>query len=88
MSDRTFDRTSDFAWLSKFQELCERIIDRLRSPLVVPCQLVAVHPEGVHLKEDLSLHRLAVLLNVNRSYLSSLFRRQTGRKLTDYVISA
>ena len=27
MSDRTFDRTSDFAWLSKFQKLCERIID-------------------------------------------------------------
>ena len=77
-----------FAWLCKFQELCERIIDRLRSPLVVPCQLVAVHPEGVHLKEDLSLHRMAVPLNVNRSYLSSLFRRQTGRKLTDYVISA
>ena len=31
---------------------------------------------------------MAVLLNVNRSYLSSLFRRQTGRKLTDYVTSA
>jgi len=34
---------------------------------------------------DLSLHTLAGLLNVNASYLSTLFHRETGRTVTEYV---
>lgn len=37
------------------------------------------------LTADLSLHTQAELLNVNSSYLSTLFRKETGVTLTDYV---
>lgn len=36
---------------------------------------------------DLSLHTLASLQNLNASYLSSLFRKETGKTVTDYVNS-
>lgn len=35
--------------------------------------------------EDLSLRNLAKQLNVNPSYLSNLFRKETGKTLTEYV---
>lgn len=37
------------------------------------------------LTADLSLNALSSLLNVNASYLSSLFKKETGSTLTDYV---
>ncbi len=37
------------------------------------------------LTSDLSLSRQAEILNVNASYLSSLFKKETGMTLTDYV---
>ena len=37
------------------------------------------------LTADLSLKKQAELLNVNASYLSTLFKKETGMTLTDYV---
>lgn len=37
------------------------------------------------LTADLSLHRQAEMLNVNASYLSTLFKKETGMTLTEYV---
>lgn len=37
------------------------------------------------LTADLGLKHLAGILNVNASYLSALFKKETGRTLTDYV---
>lgn len=37
------------------------------------------------LSNDLSLRALAAVLNVNASYLSALFRKETGQTLTEYV---
>lgn len=37
------------------------------------------------LTADLSLHKLAEMFSINASYLSSLFKRETGKTLTDYV---
>ena len=37
------------------------------------------------LTADLSLKRFLSLLNVNASYLSSLFKKETGKNLTEYV---
>lgn len=37
------------------------------------------------LTADLGLKRLAEILNVNASYLSALFKKETGRTLTEYV---
>ena len=38
-----------------------------------------------NLAGDLSLHTLAALQNLNASYLSALFHKETGKTLTDYV---
>jgi YesN/AraC family two-component response regulator len=37
------------------------------------------------LTADLSLHRQAEMLNINASYLSTLFKKETGMTLTEYV---
>lgn len=37
------------------------------------------------LAADLTLRRMAALLNVNASYLSALFKKETGKSLTEYV---
>ena len=39
------------------------------------------------LKQDLTLKNIASELNVNASYLSTLFKKETGKTLTDYVNS-
>ncbi len=39
------------------------------------------------LKQDLTLKTVASHLNVNASYLSTLFKKETGKTLTDYVNS-
>lgn len=38
-----------------------------------------------HISEDLSLRTLATKFNVNRSYLSSLFKKETGKQFTEYI---
>lgn len=38
-----------------------------------------------NLSEDLRLHTLAQKVNVRARYLSSLFKKETGSTLTDYV---
>lgn len=38
-----------------------------------------------NLAGDLSLHTLAALHNLNASYLSTLFHKETGKTITDYV---
>ena len=40
-----------------------------------------------NLAGDLNLHTLAALQNLNASYLSSLFHKETGKTVTDYVTS-
>lgn len=50
--------------------------------LLVQRVLTAVDSD---LTADLGLKRIASHLNVNASYLSSLFRKETGRTLTEYV---
>jgi len=39
------------------------------------------------LTAELNLHTLAALQNINPSYLSNLFRKETGKTLTAYIIS-
>ena len=51
------------------------------SPLI---QKVITHIDA-DLTVDLSLYSLAKMLNVNASYLSSLFKKETGATLTEYV---
>ena len=37
---------------------------------------------------ELNLHTLALLHNINSSYLSTLFRKETGKTLTEYITTA
>lgn len=39
-----------------------------------------------HLHEDISVEMMAALLKLNRSYLSRLFKNETGESLSDYLI--
>lgn len=66
---------------------------------VAYCQLVKKHSSKIYssliqqtiihidsdLEGDLSLNVLAAKLNVNGSYLSSLFKKEMGQTLTDYI---
>lgn len=54
---------------------------RFRSP---PVERILIYVEA-DLRTDLSLKTLAEYLGVNPSYLSSLFSRELGMSLTDYV---
>ena len=38
-----------------------------------------------HYMEDLTLNRLAEMFNISKTYLSNLFRRETGVTLTEYI---
>lgn len=49
-----------------------------------PIQKAIILIEG-NLSGDLSLTRLARELNVNSSYLSTLFKKETGNTVTDYI---
>ena len=63
------------------------------------CSLVRKHAAGTHspliqkaiyridfdLTADLSLHATAAFLNVNPSYLSTVFKKELGMTFTDYV---
>lgn len=49
-----------------------------------PIQNAILLIEG-NLSGDLSLTRLAKELNVNSSYLSTLFKKETGKTVTDYI---
>ena len=54
---------------------------RRYSPIVQ--KAVACIESGI--SDDLSLSSMAVALNVNPSYLSSLFKKETGQTITEYV---
>lgn len=73
--------------LSMVTQYCERV-RQYSAAGYSPMVREAIYYIGGHLGDDLTLHRLADMLNVNRSYLSGLFRRETGRNLTDYVNTA
>lgn len=45
-----------------------------------------VHYVSLNLQKDLSLDHLSDLLSLNKSYLSSLFKKETGITLTDFVV--
>lgn len=55
--------------------------ERVCSKPVVQCQDFIRH----HLMERISLNKLAEFVNLNPSYLSTLFKRETGLSVTDYI---
>ncbi len=69
-----------------FKSYCKLVKKHSTSRYSSLVQKVVIYVDS-NLSADLKLSELAKLLNVNSSYLSTLFRKETGCTLTDYVNS-
>lgn len=79
----TVKRTGE-VMTSMFEEYCQLVREnsaREYSPLVQRAVLYV----DVNMDQNLSLKALAAAQNVNASYLSARFRKETGQTLTEYV---
>ena len=91
--------SSDFAKKIEKIKSVQEGIDMMHDMIYKYCSLVKNHSMKNYsllvqkvitiidsdLTADLSLHRQAEMLNVNASYLSTLFKKETGLTLTEYV---
>ena len=91
--------SSDFAKKVEKIKSVQEGIDMMHDMIYKYCSLVKNHSMKNYsllvqkvitiidsdLTADLSLHRQAEMLNVNASYLSTLFKKETGMTLTEYV---
>lgn len=66
------------------QEYCGFVQNHNIKGYTLPIQKAVIHINA-NLSDDLSLNVLAERINVNASYLSSLFKREVGIPLTEYV---
>ena len=67
-----------------FRDYCQLVRKHATKNYSPPVQKTLLYIES-NLTENLSLRTLAETLNVSSSYLSSLFRKETGQTLTDYI---
>lgn len=67
-----------------FKEYCRLVKKNSTQNYSSPVQKAIVFID-TDLTADLSLNRLATLQNISASYLSALFKKETGVTLTDYV---
>lgn len=70
--------------LDMFRDYCGLVHSCATQQYSAPIQRVILYIDG-NLTEDLRLQTLADLHNISAGYLSSLFRKETGSTLTDYV---
>ena len=91
--------SSDFARKIESIPTVEKGTDLMRDMVRTYCRLVRKHSMKQYspivqkavaciesgLSNDLSLSALASVLSVNASYLSALFRKETGKTVTEYV---
>ncbi len=68
------------------QSYCRLVRKHATKGYSSPIQKAVILIEG-DLSGDLSLTRLARELNVNSSYLSTLFKKETGSTVTDYIVN-
>ncbi len=66
------------------QGYCRLVREHTTKGYSAPIQKAILLIEG-SLSDDLSLTRLAKELNVNGSYLSTLFKKETGKTVTDFI---
>ena len=67
-----------------FREYCGLVRSCATQQYSAQVQRVILYIDG-NLTEELNLHTLAAAHNISAGYLSSLFRKETGTTLTDYV---
>ena len=78
-SDNVFD-----LWNDMIQKYCSLVNTHTTRNYSLPVQKVITRI-NYDIAADLSLNATASLLNINPSYLSALFKKETGYTLTDYV---
>lgn len=67
-----------------FREYCRLVRHHSMKNYSPPVQKALLYIDG-NLTDNLSLSTIAEVLNVSSSYLSGLFRKETGHTLTDYI---
>jgi len=67
-----------------YTDYCRLVKNHATQNLTPPVQKAVMHI-NFGLSGDLSLHALAEAQNINASYLSSLFKKEMGQTVTDYV---
>ena len=67
-----------------FRDYCRLVRQHSMKNYSPPVQKALLYIDG-NLTDNLSLRTVAEALNVSSSYLSSLFRKETGHTLTDYI---
>lgn len=82
----TFTRSDNILdlWNEMLQKYCTLVNNHSTREYSLPIQKVIIQI-NLDLSADLSLKALAEFLNVNASYLSNLFRKETGMTVTTYV---
>lgn len=71
-------------WSDMIQKYCTLVNNHSTRNYSLPIQKVIIQI-NLDLSADLSLKAMAEYLNVNASYLSNLFHKETGMTLTNYV---
>ncbi len=66
------------------RKYCQLVHNHSLNRYALPVQKIMIYVDS-QLSGDLSLNALADMLNMNASYLSSLFKKETGVTLTEYV---
>lgn len=92
LSNAIFQKITDFTrsdnildlWNDMIQKYCSLVNNHTTREFSLPIQKVIIRI-NMDVSADLSLKTLAEYLNVNASYLSNLFRKETGDTLTNYV---
>ena len=67
-----------------FRDYCQMVRKYSTQSYSAPIQKALLYIES-HLSENLSLQTLADILNISPGYLSTLFRKETGQTLTDFI---
>lgn len=67
-----------------FRDYCQLVRKHATKHYSPPVQKALLYIES-NLAENLSLRTLADILNISPSYLSNLFRKETGQTLTDFI---
>lgn len=67
-----------------FRDYCRLVKKNATQHYSPPVQKAILHINN-HLNGDLSLKSLSATQNMNASYLSALFKKETGQTVTDYV---
>lgn len=67
-----------------FISYCRYVRKHSTGKYSLPVQRAILHI-GAGLNGDLSLRTIASALNINGSYLSDLFKKETGKTITDYI---